>query len=379
MHLLRFVQNVVRILDSQPSQIKPHTRGQSLVELAITAPLLFMMVVSMAEIGFAANNYLILLDAVRIGARWAVSADPIAWNDEDTRNYLRTACFNQTAWDLPNKQQSWRLTGWYDVTFNENPHNTKPFPIQGSPPQTALGYKLPTDPKLIPAPNAPKGLFDGVTCNTIAAMEPLYFDINYYTPGENQPGPNFNTNANYDDIAVSVVSYVASSGDVSITGRWPVSNRLCATGGLTDDGRDPFSYKSNSAPHASYPTGQVRGFILTGNMLASDSSGKVDPGCYGSSFTVGGKDPKRDLVAILNSNTLTDQLVQQNMVNGAMVIVEATWTHHQLFGFPPLSFLGNPTLYVWSVFPVTAAQPTPTPAPAQPPGPYSLGPSFRRG
>jgi hypothetical protein len=160
---------------------------------------------------------------------------------------------------------------------------------------------------------------------------------------------------------------------------------MCSTGGPTDDRKDPFSYNGNLAPQPSYPTGKVRGFILTGNMRASTSDGVVDDGCYGSSFFIGDGsstlDPRRDLLAILTSQGLTadSPLLKQAMLNGAMVIVEVTWTHHQLFGFPPLSLLGNPTLYVWSVFPVTAAEPTPTPAPSRIPGPFSLMPTIGRG
>ncbi len=401
---MRPFQNLVRILDSQPSIIKPRTRGQSLVELAITAPLLFLMIVSMAEIAYVANNYLVLVDAVRQGARFAVSASPLNWNDGDTRNLLRTACFQQTtaqsnAPPLP----PWGPSGFYDPLQNEPEQGTS-YPNLGSTPQTSLQYWVPDSNNytLWPAPNAPKGLFDGVACNTIASMQPLTFDVKYNWPlGQNGP------NINYDDIAVSVVSYVVvppgsinpPAGQVTITGRWPISNRECGSGTLTNgipnatfgssgpesDTRDPFEYTSTSPlpyPYSHYATGfgSVRGFILTGNMYATNSSGNVDTTCYGSSFTVGGADPKRDLNAILNDkSTLTDPSLQPYVTNGAMAIVEATWTHHQLFGFPPFNLLGSPTLYVWSVFPVSAAIPTPTPPPNQPPGQFSLAPMFKLG
>ncbi|MHB8749271.1 MAG: TadE family protein, partial [Aggregatilineales bacterium] len=364
--------------------IRPRTRGQSLVELAFTAPLLFLMIVSMAEVAYVANNYLILVDAVRQGARFAVSATPLNWNDGDTRNYLRTACFNQTDW-TNSSHTKWAPTGHYNLFNNQIPANGIAYPNLTSLPAVTLHYWTPDNshPELWPAPDAPKGLFDGVACNTIASMQPLNFDITYHTPGQNSP------TINYDDIAVSVVSYVAISGQVSITGRWPISNRECGTPqagpiastGPMSDGRDPFFYSGNPLPNP-YPLynpgfGQVRGFILTGNMLATDSAGNVDSTCYGSSFTVDGADPNRNLTTILNQ--LPDSSIQKNVTNGAMALVEATWTHHQLFGFPPLSALGSPTLYVWSVFPVSGAIPTPTPPPVQTPGEFSFAPPVQQG
>jgi hypothetical protein len=84
-HTLR---KIVNVLDGKPTG----ARGQSLVELAITAPLLVLMILSMVEVGFVANDYLILMDVVRGAARVAVNLDPTAWDDEQTRNQQRLDC-----------------------------------------------------------------------------------------------------------------------------------------------------------------------------------------------------------------------------------------------------------------------------------------------
>ena len=101
---MQIIQSLLAVLDSKPAVIKPGRKdglrrrglsGQSLVEIALTTPILFLMVVSTVEVGLLANNYLILLDAVREGGRYAVAQTPLTWNDaQSTRNYYRTGCYS---------------------------------------------------------------------------------------------------------------------------------------------------------------------------------------------------------------------------------------------------------------------------------------------
>src|SRR2546421_9223344 len=82
------VRKVIRVLDGQPTGM----RGQSLVEMAFTFPILILMILSLAEVGFIANNYLVLMYIVRSAGRSAVILDPGTWNDLDTRNQNRMDC-----------------------------------------------------------------------------------------------------------------------------------------------------------------------------------------------------------------------------------------------------------------------------------------------
>jgi Flp pilus assembly protein TadG len=50
--------------------------GQALVEFALVAPLLLMLVLGIAQFGIAFNNAITLTDAVRAGARAAIVSDP---------------------------------------------------------------------------------------------------------------------------------------------------------------------------------------------------------------------------------------------------------------------------------------------------------------
>lgn len=57
-------------MGSPPSSGRPGRRGQSVVELALTAPLLFVMLLGMMDFGRAFFQYNIVLNAAREGARF---------------------------------------------------------------------------------------------------------------------------------------------------------------------------------------------------------------------------------------------------------------------------------------------------------------------
>jgi len=346
-------RRVLNVLDGQPAG----ARGQSLVELAFTTPILFLMIVSTAEVGYLANNYLVLLDAVREGARNAVTQSPrTGWNDADSRNQWRTACYDGDQ----------KL---YNLFPGQTPGLTAYHGPAGYTQVTSLGSK------------APVGFFDSTACQVIASMEPLSFDVS--GTGE--------TPAAQDDISVSAVGYVnlCTAGPCSkastqngqpdiptgtrqlvITGRWPLANRMCNSGPGADS-RDPFRYPGRStdaAKEAALPPlpadYSYRGFVMTGQNAEFFGA---NPSCYGSRFHVGGTDDGFDLERILNDPKKIpnggETSVLKSVPNGGMVIVELSWRHHQLFGFPPLNFLGNPNLYIYQMFPVTGAEATPTSAP----------------
>jgi hypothetical protein len=63
------------------------TRAQSLVEFAITLPVLLLLFSGLVEFGFALNYYLSLLDATRETARYVSSWDPIADDGTDIMKF----------------------------------------------------------------------------------------------------------------------------------------------------------------------------------------------------------------------------------------------------------------------------------------------------
>src|SRR5215475_6139911 len=83
------LSKIVKILDGQPTG----KRGQSLVEMALTTPMLILMILGLVELGFFANDYLILLDAIRSASRFAVNLSPAdTWNYPDAHNQNRMDC-----------------------------------------------------------------------------------------------------------------------------------------------------------------------------------------------------------------------------------------------------------------------------------------------
>ncbi len=69
-----------------PPQRQNKSRGQSLVEIAITLPLLLMLFSSMVEFGFMLNYYMALIDATRYAAREYSNGDPFNVDPDTSRN-----------------------------------------------------------------------------------------------------------------------------------------------------------------------------------------------------------------------------------------------------------------------------------------------------
>jgi hypothetical protein len=356
------LRKIVRILDGKPAK----TRGQSLVEMTVTFPLLILMVLSLVEVGFVANNYMVLMDVVRGAGRAAVNLNPLTFPTKgsptgyingDARNWERMDCDG--------------VPGEYHL-FSKDSTNTDPGNKIRGQHLASLGYsKTNDDPEF--------GFFDEVVCQAMRSLAPLSFN---------------DSDTGKDDIVISAISYslmdystIGSRGTgyaagpgahgdywVTVTGRWPLENRYCAgtdgTGKQFGDIRDPFDYKTQDfntawtrgsnngnegAPDGSILTPtqnqSVRGFVFTGH--AKDANG-----CYGSEFTV------QDIEQRLNIDTTYNK----DVPNGGLVIVEFFWQHHPLFLGPIFQgFTGNPVndpvLHVWGWFPVMAVEPTPTPVP----------------
>ncbi|MBX3063251.1 MAG: pilus assembly protein [Anaerolineae bacterium] len=405
------LRKVVAVLDGQPTGMK----GQSLVEMAFTFPILILMILGVAEIGFLANNVLTLLDVVREASRRAVTLDPRTWNADDGVSPARMG--ERLDCDITNNT--------YALTLG----------TVASPDRTGAGKGRNTQfgglPGYIPGfepISGEFGFFDGIACYAISIMEPMVFD---------------DTPTGKDDIVVSAISYAMMnySGDlaatgyddsviapgrialrttnsqnaywVTVTGRWPLENRFCRANSdaSLNDERDPFDYLrtsnllkvrthnfvpgylpvpyeedvTNSTPRqrnelaetdlngnlmepAKYvlTDGQqqgVRGYAFTGKMRNEDNAG-----CYGSKWTVQAIEQK------LNYDLATKKaLLQEKFSNGGIVLVEMQWQYHPFFlgriwnDLRGVFWRGDnlaendPILYVYSMFPVTSIEPTATP------------------
>lgn len=97
-------RTLLRILDGSPRHHPTQRqRGQSLLELAFITPLLAIMVVGIAEIGWYANHYLILLDTTRNGARYGTGltgdVSPLEWDEARTLHPVVYGFDNRTGFN----------------------------------------------------------------------------------------------------------------------------------------------------------------------------------------------------------------------------------------------------------------------------------------
>jgi hypothetical protein len=394
-----------------------------MVEMALTAPFLIVMILGLVEIGFFANDYLILLDAVRSGARVAVNLDPTDWTYNDARNAERMDC-DTTAnlWlMIPNNNQYFLngSPGWQPGQRKVGNTDGNPTTGRG---QHLTGAGLAVNP-YVEGPDGTLGFFDATACQVVSSMAPLVLN----------DGPIATSK---DDIVVSAVSYIAMDYNkapfdagtlgrgpkytnpgapgspsyngyyTAVTGRWPLENRFCSAG-TNGDTRDPFdfmrgdfisSWKNGkngmsgtglsgdvqTSPFKTWegPTQDIgltnlafpanRDWRILDAGVANDNQfvrGYVftgnhhifdSPTCYGSEFSV------QDIENRLNLAD-TGNNFNKSAPNSGLVIVEIFWQYHPLF-FGPLfrgfngSRSNDPVMHVWSFYPIPAVESTPTPA-----------------
>lgn len=303
------------ILDGKPTG----ARGQSLVELTITLPVLLVMLMGLAEIGWFANSYLTLLDVVREAGRFAATGDPLLWPDGDERNYSAMDCEE--------------IPGYYNDHDPTIDYTTWP-----GPDLSAWGYG--------DRGELERGYYDGIACGVLINMQPLRF--NHQT----------------DDIVISIFQFVVlnqgtSSAEVRITGRLPARANECEN----DDSRDPFDwYPIDGTPNGTYEqeyarfwdagVENVRGYVFRGNHR-NDYGGSRQ--CLGSPFSLD------DVERMLNFDGDADRIRKMSQATSyGLVLVEIFWEHTQLLGMPwfrlgPLD--ETSTIHVWTFFPVSAAEP----------------------
>lgn len=87
----RLVRKLIDILDGTPAEYgKKPWRGQSVVEMAFITPIIIILIIGVVEIGWFANNYLILLEVTRVGARRGAvltgDNSPLNWDDRASMN-----------------------------------------------------------------------------------------------------------------------------------------------------------------------------------------------------------------------------------------------------------------------------------------------------
>lgn len=73
--ILTFLQSLLPTIKNSGSSLHK-TKAQSLIEFAITLPIIIILLSGVVEFGFALNYYLSILDATRQAARWGANENP---------------------------------------------------------------------------------------------------------------------------------------------------------------------------------------------------------------------------------------------------------------------------------------------------------------
>lgn len=312
--LKRTFRRALAVLDGRAKR----TRGQSLVELTLTFPILMLMLLGLVEIGWLANNYLTLLDATREAGRYGSVRDPNQWQIGYETSYHMMDC----DWHDPSGNSGILGDGATHFTKYQNePLSTYPGPSLGAP--FADGVETQS-----------LQFYDGVACSAMTNILPLPFDDST------------------DDIVISVFSYAYFQNDnrIHVVGRLPSRANECT------DADEPFKdiyYKLRANQYDSGTNERRLGYIFRGNHIISDN-----PNCRGSEFTTNEIEDMLNRTLLDNSGGPITAPEIREMGAGGLVLVEIFWQHEQLLGIPIFSFFEDQfEIHVWSMFSNTAAEP----------------------
>jgi hypothetical protein len=259
-------------------------RGQSLVEIALVFPFILLLLAGLVEVGHYVNTYLTLLDASREAARFAADLDPRnPWGDNFDRSVHPDACGGPVG--SPNGP--------------------------GSEACLRLGCEM------------TKFFFHNAACLVSTNLQGLELDLS----------------REHNDVVISIVAVISTTGDLAITERLPPVNPACTP----DEG--------------------YYGTCATTSCCEDECSWSWTNDVYSGTVLAGtGQDSRftcSDLADLLNSGP--NRTRRQN----GFVIVEVYYEHSLALNLPIISdVIPQPIrMRAYSVMPVSAAEPTPTPVP----------------
>lgn len=312
-------RRVLAILDGTPTGM----RGQSLAELSLTLPIFLIMLVGLVEIGWFANNYLILTDVVRAAGRYGSTQDYSLWKEGDEKYFHRLDC------DITGE-----FAGPQD---GANTFNLLPLETKTNPPT------MPAGDFSVGVETTELGFYDGVACTAVANMAPLVFD------------------EEKDDIVISVISYtvVRNCGSgicIRLAGRYPAGRNECPS-----DGYDPFDIDKDGVIDSFEETGKFdpssneryRGYTLRANLVPTK-----DTACIGSEFDVEWLEEQLNKTLLKDDDSTATNVEAQFFPSYGMVLVEIQWNSHQLLSLPFFTWVANPIrIHAWGMFPLSSAEP----------------------
>lgn len=358
----RVLKSILEILDGTLAVYgsSKRLRGQSVVEFALVAPLLVILIAGLAEIGWLAQNYLTLLEVTRVGARTGTvqqgETSPLFWenpvNNLIQGSILPTTEDGEAMYRNCNIGDSRVRIGFYNFIGCVMFRSSDPlFPRKG------------VDENDEPYPDD---------------MIVSAFAVQAITPGEVPPSMRDKIDWPLDDTQPQNV----------VVGRYPSNANECSATGE----RDPFNYIDNvDPPDPDSMTVTVTTETGTENrtiyLELVDNTDPADPqlfgydeasedqvgfvwfgqhtneetGCLGSDWTV------RDVEQLINLQAFNLSSGQRVYVpSQGLILVEMHWRHETLSQFLGLSPLLSPvfailgedaTISVWAVFPLPTVEP----------------------
>lgn len=359
----RLLRNLVEVLDGVPAVNGDRRRGQSVLELALVTPLLIVLLMGLVEIGWFANNYLILLEVTRVGARFGTvqtgSTSPLFWNNDGSQvpSFLAPALFPPDAvrdqfrtqlrdCSLVANPQNQRLQGFYNLLACVMLRSMDPLRFRGDNGVddivvSAFALQL-IDPNQLPASMRPRlalSMVPGLDPNL-----PQVLVVGRYPTNANECTVNTDGSGRewerdpFDYIQDGVRTYIVPAGLPDVE-----ENRIY----LELLGFDPFN-ASNSNTFE-----RQKGFSWAGQ----HTIGATNNRCLGSEWMIA------DVQRLMNVPGFSLQPDQRSKLPSmGMVLVEMFWQHQLLLRNPVFNpvftILGDQTtISVWAAFPVPAIEP----------------------
>jgi hypothetical protein len=367
----KLIKRILLVLDGTPTVYGHYSRGQSMLELALITPILIILLMGLAEIGWFANNYLILLETTRTGARFGTTQAgdraPAAWPNAASL-YPATIVSPPASTDAQNFRTCANLA---DERFNR--------------------------------------FFNGIACRMLDTMEPLDFRdrINANNPNSIDdivvsafsilsvnPSSSSDIPADFRSALALVSGYPTTAQQLIVVGRYPSNANECTTDPA--ETRDPFNYINtttrldggrnytlintalpDTADNRNYveytgfdSTPELqRGFSFAGqHRILATRTLPPDQQCIGSEWTI---NRVQQLINLANFGLTNQQ--RANLPSQGMVLVEMFWRHSLLLRNPVFNpvftILNDPTIdpsapndagtiiSVWAAFPLPQLEP----------------------
>jgi hypothetical protein len=396
----KVLRKILEILDGTPAVYgKQKSRsGQSVVELSLVTPILIVLLMGLAEIGWFANNFLILLEVTRVGARYGTTqtgeTSPLSWNNDASR------ATGTGFGDYPPTIGGRPVTDYRNCLEIRNPNNTE---LQGFYNSIACVMTQQMDPLSLVFDNGVDDLV--ISAFSLQAIDPSSLPSgNFY-----RYDGSIATQPPRNQINPSLDPALGNNTQMIVVGRYPTNANECTVDANGDPmvwERDPFDYFQDSTRNfqlinvaepdseenrnyvelegydgASYPPyvavapapqpapmrERQRGWVLYNQHGISNT---VDPTagvnskqCYGSEWTI---QEVQDLFNVTNFiiGIDPDKREQESarLPSQGMVMVEMFWQHELLLKNPVFNpvwtILGdNTTVSVWAAFPLPATEP----------------------